>query len=384
MREMQFSNWLGLNRGLRPQTVNSRINNCKRIEEFEGALDAQYDKDRLAGLIERLTYSREDDQYNKPQRHKVPIDGNIYNGSATLKSAAILYRDFRRDGGDAAGAERRPEEPRPRKRRTRGSAASWPDWPQPDEEDLLDLARAMAPSVRFLDPRIVAAVAEDNRRRRAEWSARLEALGIDPAIYLWDGSPCAFPGVRRYAGSTEIAAFRGRADPGDHPEHCLSLDDNDYPKHLWAFVFTAKPFRKRGPEGYQLAHLLDHKDHKNRWREELDLPEGAAAPAPLYGLYTSAANAVYLPAGFLRPTDFARRPRSLVQRRAQRLYGDACRLVPPPLAIRPDDDPNWDVGNFRWSAPVGGTDRVPDFLEFRRARIEDLFDKRTADPAAAP
>ena len=49
--------------------------------------------------------------------------------------------------------------------------------------------------------------------------------------------------------------FRKRAKSSEAPPQCLSLDDNDYPKHLWSFVFTGRPFRKRGPAGYQLAHL---------------------------------------------------------------------------------------------------------------------------------
>ena len=78
--------------------------------------------------------------------------------------------------------------------------------------------------------------------------------------------------------------FRQRAAPDEAPPQCLALDDNDYPKHLWAFVFTGKPFRKPGPDGYQLAHLFDHEEHGNRWRGELDLPPDVEDPAPLYGL----------------------------------------------------------------------------------------------------
>ena len=99
--------------------------------------------------------------------------------------------------------------------------------------------------------------------------------------------------------------FRQRATANEVPPQCLALDDNDYPKHLWAFAFTGKPFRKRGPNGYQLAHLYDHKEHGNRWREELDIPPGAKEPEPPYGLFTSAANAAYVPDAFLRPTDFS-------------------------------------------------------------------------------
>ena len=308
--------------------------------------------------------------------HKIPIDGNIRNGTATLKNAVALYRAYRNAGSATTGSTETAAKRPPHERRTRRPSAHWPDWPQPDDNELLELARAIAPFVRFLDPGIIDAVVEDNRRLGAEWSPRLEALGIDHAAYLWEGSPCAFPGVRRYAGSTEIAVFRKRTAPDEVPSQCLALDDNDYPKHLWAFVFTGKPFRKKGPYGYQLAHLFDHKEHRNRWRDELDLPPHVDEPATPYGLFTSAANAVYTPDAFLRPTDFSPRLRSLIQRRALQLYGDMCSLVPPPLAVKPCEDPNWALDNFRWGAPVGRTDRIPDFLEFRRERVGELIQKR--------
>ena len=242
MQEARFKVWLGVERELNARTVGSRISNCRRVEHYEGDLDAHYDADGLAGLMDRLN--------PRGPEHKIPINGNIYNSTATLKSAVSLYRDFRNAGCGTAGSTGAPAKPWPRERQTRRPGAHWPVWPQPNDEDLLKLARAMAPFVRFLDPGIVGAVAEDNRRLGAEWSSRLEALGIDPAIYLWEGSPCSFPGVRRYAGSTEIAVFRQRIAPDEAPSQCLALDDNDYPKHLWAFVFTGKPFRKKGPDSY--------------------------------------------------------------------------------------------------------------------------------------
>ena len=231
--------------------MGSRISNCRRVERHEGDLDSFYDSDELDGLLQRLNPG-------EPE-HGIPIAGDMYNGTATLKTAVSLYRDFRRGGSRTDSSKDNPEKRQPRQGRGPRSRGQWPAWPQPKDEDLLDLARAMAPFVRFLDPAIVGAVVEDNRRFGGEWSISLEALGIDPAIYLWEASPCAFPGVWRYAGSTEIAVFRKRAESSEAPPQCLSLDDNDYPKHLWSFVFTGKPFRKRGPDGYQLAHLFDHK-----------------------------------------------------------------------------------------------------------------------------
>ena len=177
--------------------------------------------------------------------------------------------------------------------------------------------------------------------------------------------------------------FRQRAAPDEAPSQCLALDDNDYPKHLWAFVFTGKPFRKQGPDGYQLAHLFDHGSTGTAGGTNWTLPPDVDEPAPPYGLFTSAANSVYAPGAFLRPTDFSPKLRSLIQRRALQLYGNMRRVVPPPLAVKPCADPNWVLDDFRWSPPVGGMDRVPDFLDFRRERIAELIDNPPQPPASA-
>ena len=238
MQEDRFKAWLAGEQA--PGTVTSRISNCRRIERHEGDLDCHYDADGLVGLLARLNPARPE--------HTIPIDGDVSNGTATLRSAVRIYRNFRNAGGGADGSTGAPVKRRPPERRhhmnrteaesvvadflntipdekqradlqaalsaaTAPAGAHWPAWPQPNDKDLLDLARAMAPFMRFLDPDVVGAVVEDNRRVRAEWSSRLEALGIDPAIYLWESSPCAFPGVRRYAG-TEREMFRQRSAAG--------------------------------------------------------------------------------------------------------------------------------------------------------------------------
>ena len=237
----------------------------------------------------------------------------------------------------------------------------------------------MTPFIRFLRPDIVAAIAEDNHQRSREWRDQLEAFDIDPDMYLWEGSPCAFPGIRRYAGSLEIAWYRKRTAPGEFlPPHCLRLDDNDYPKHLWAFTFTGRPFRKKGPQDYRLAHLADHKEHNNRWREQFDIELGGTIEPPaLFGLYTSPANAVYLPRNFLTPTDFSDSLRQLILRKAYSLYGDVCRLAPPPLVAKEaQDGSGWNPDMFEWGEPVGNTDNLSRFLDWRSVEIDDAISER--------
>ncbi len=61
------------------------------VEEYEGDLDAHYSKDEMAGLLKRLTYGRDEEARNISPRHRIPINGDRYTGTATLKAAINLY-----------------------------------------------------------------------------------------------------------------------------------------------------------------------------------------------------------------------------------------------------------------------------------------------------
>lgn len=184
----------------------------------------------------------------------------------------------------------------------------WPTWDQPGTAEVLALARATTPFVRFLSPDIVRFVVEDNEKYRDEWTEELQARKIDPAAYLWERSSCAFPGVRRYAGSREIAAHRGHVQLEERQSvNALVLDDNDYPKQIWSFVFRGAQFSKFGPLGYALAHLADHKEHGNRYKTDFEVIEVGKSTPPLFGLYTCLSNTVYTPLSLIKPTDFVGR-----------------------------------------------------------------------------
>lgn len=259
------------------------------------------------------------------------------------------------------------------------SKASWPDWKLPTEEDLLRLATITIPYVRFLHPEIVQAVVEDNAAHMETWAARLRDRNIDPSLYLWERTACTFPGVRRHAGSTEVAIHHGRSTLTTETAHALKLDDNHYPKMVWSFVFRGKPFQNQGPVGYALAHLADHKQYKNRGREEFDGHiDGSSLPVS-FGLFTSVANAVYLPVGLIKPTDFSFALRNVLQRQAQKLYGDFCNLLPPPARVRDVESSLWSLDAFDWAEPVGSVDNVPAFLKYRNQEMERLFGVKGAD-----
>lgn len=171
MKEDAFRLWL-LNHhcnadggSLDIRTISSRLSNCRTVERYEGDLDLQFDQDHLCSLLERMTYSREEERQSWPARHRIPINGNLRNGSATLRSAVSLYKQFRENcvGGTPTSPTTMIREPvrtapvvKSAERRT------WPTWDQPNTAEVLTLARATTPFVRFLSADVVRAVVEDN------------------------------------------------------------------------------------------------------------------------------------------------------------------------------------------------------------------------------
>ena len=115
MKEAPFSVWLKVERGLSAGTVGSRLSNCRRVERHEGDLGAHYDCDELDGLLQRLNPG-------EPEPG-IPIAGDVYNGTATLKNAVSLYCDFRKGGGRTVSLGDNPEKRQPRQGRSPRSRA---------------------------------------------------------------------------------------------------------------------------------------------------------------------------------------------------------------------------------------------------------------------
>ena len=90
-----YQKWLLSVKGLKRSTCQSRISNCAKVERYEGDLDLHYERDRLESLLQRLSYTADDERRAHPARHSVPLAGSLRRGSAPLKSAVTLYRDFK-------------------------------------------------------------------------------------------------------------------------------------------------------------------------------------------------------------------------------------------------------------------------------------------------
>lgn len=393
MRERDFGLWLDRwyrtadGCELDPRSRGSMRSCVARVEKSLGSLDRGFAEDRGAAMLAALDYSKEDARRGRPPPRGLRVTGNLYNVLASLRRAAVLYLEFCKAWPAGASSPSGPPPPPqpPAKTPTdravaRRPGSEWPTWPLPSEADQLALAAIVAHHARFLHPDVVARVIDDTESRRPDWETALRVRGVDPAGYLWARSPCAFPGVRRYAGSDEIAAFRGRQERVTAPSDAIALDDNDYPKHVWSFVLRGRPFQKFGPSGYALAHLADHKSYDSRLRDEVQVGavgEGGFLP----GLFTSLTNVAYVPTDVVRPTDHSPGLRNLLLRRAHALYGSRVHLFPPPYEITRGSSPAWALERFEWADPVGSADRVDAFLAFRTQAMAVLL-TRSHKPAS--
>ena len=118
MQTAQFENWLWNVAGLSRRTVGARLSNCKRLEHYEGDLDEHFDADGMAYLLGRLVYTTTDERDGAPTQHRIPIYGNRRTGTATLKSAAVLYREFRKSLAAPLGSSNARDETMRRRQRS--------------------------------------------------------------------------------------------------------------------------------------------------------------------------------------------------------------------------------------------------------------------------
>lgn len=94
-RESALRAWLTGKIEKRP--IGDCISRCKRIENgLRINLDDEWKKDNGASVVDLLTYSRDDQNRGAPPPHGIIFQrgADIYNGMASLRSAAVRYFDF--------------------------------------------------------------------------------------------------------------------------------------------------------------------------------------------------------------------------------------------------------------------------------------------------
>lgn len=184
---------------------------------------------------------------------------------------------------------------------------------------------------------------------------RVQRPEIDWDLYLWQGSTCVWPGVRRFVGNQHQKKKKVEVvDWGK--QNAWYIDDQSYAYRtlngLYFGTFSLDiPGRKNRQltvaPGFTICHLMDHKDdHLNRLGEVFNV---AQAPAKAhYGFFTSLATMVMLPDWLPKPTDHSGKIRGLFLRRAEKLYArDGERPFPHPFK---DGESNWGCDKFEWAA----------------------------------
>jgi len=100
MKREEFKNWLindykqGI--GVDVITAENRISNAQKVENAFGDLDEHFEKDHLQDFLEKLKYSKEDNNNSIPLPEGLSIDGDYYTGMATLRQGVRRYLDFRK------------------------------------------------------------------------------------------------------------------------------------------------------------------------------------------------------------------------------------------------------------------------------------------------
>jgi hypothetical protein len=217
-------------------------------------------------------------------------------------------------------------------------------------------------------PAVVEAIQERNRSEFA-YFADLFSGRVSVDDYLFDGSACVFPGVRRYvSGRGTRQAF--------NPELGAIIDDNAFPRHIWCYLDSGKGYsgplwRDSGFGEFELAHTFGHKASET----QLERQFFAHVRTDLnpYGDFTCACNVALLPKGTVRPTDNSNVAKAVFFRRYIQLYGES------PLNGRSGFNgalvPDW-YASLTWNEPPLPADwrrKVEALLRYRTKRISALM-----------
>jgi hypothetical protein len=260
---------------------------------------------------------------------------------------------------------------------TRPSLASWPRVALVDEEALV---RLVVPYVRWLHPDLVAQVQEDNAQYLEDWQNILRQHAIPADLYVWTGSACAFPGVRRRSGKGD-----------EKTQSCLKFDQNGnrLAHRIWELLGASTKQFKAERAGYELVHLFPHQPDEwrkllaesdteltyrlpMRWREQLADWQTRLTQTGLPALFSNPANMCFLPGSLVRPTDNASLLRLVLWQKAIKLYGIAA-LLPPgvaePLAGWLSELP--EVAGLDWSECYhGSTNRMQHLIKERDRKLK--------------
>lgn len=236
------------------------------------------------------------------------------------------------------------------------------------EEFERDICIVLSQLAYHIHPKIIQKIQDKNRAEQA-YFAEIFSEKIDTKNYLFDGSACLFPGVRRYVSG------KGKKKKYNVDYQAI-IDDNTFPRHIWCFLkngntYNGPNWQNSGLGEFELAHVFTHKETEVQFERQF-FREMDESLFP-YGDFTCACNVVLLPKGTVRPTDNSRTIKAVFYKRYIDLYGEK------PLNGRRGFHetllPDW-YDDLIWNTPVlpGNWEvSVEKLLAYRTKRITHLL-----------
>jgi hypothetical protein len=233
-----------------------------------------------------------------------------------------------------------------------------------------DIAIILAQLAYHISPEIVKYIVDQNKNDLAFFE-KIFGSKIDIKNYLFNGSDCVFPGIRRYVSGE-----------GDKRKYNTSyraiIDDNVFPRHIWCFLmndrcYSGPNWKETGLDEFELAHIFTHKESEiNIERKYFKEIDDNVFP---YGEFTSAANVVLLPKGTVRPTDNSTILKSIFYKRYIDLYGE--NTLNGRKGFIHDSIAKW-YSELKWNEPILPEHwkiKIDNLLEYRRKRIKEIIER---------
>jgi len=197
---------------------------------------------------------------------------------------------------------------------------------------------------------------------------------LDISPFFYDGSDCVFPGYRRPINKEKSGKWKNNI----YEEDKTILNDNTFPRHIWAFMSVNKTYSggangmwsSSGLDRFELAHVFGHKEDERELEQEV-FREYSENIKP-YGLFTSASNVVLIPKGFAKPTDHMRSIKLCFYKRHIELYGEN---MPGLKSFDDKSLPEW-YSKINWmepELPKAWKEKIDSLISYRDKHLKQKY-----------
>jgi hypothetical protein len=233
-----------------------------------------------------------------------------------------------------------------------------------------DIALALGKVCHHIHPQIVKKIVKENEQFRNEFKNVCGKLNYHD--FLYDGSDCVFPGVRRCINKEKVERWKNNINNEDS----TILNDNTFPRHIWAYLTMNKPYSgnmwgKSGLAAFELAHIFGHKvDEKSLEKKVFGFYDEKKTP---YAYFTSASNVILIPNGLMKPTDKFESIKVAFYKRHIELYGE---IFHAEVKFDYSCVPDW-YYEIKWLEPLLPEDweiKIENLLKYRKRYLFSKYE----------